>query len=177
MDGLKVQRELRMLHKTSQQFPARLQPGEFLKEGGPEVVRIGRGEVRQASVLGVAPYRFVGIELRRVGRELRSDDSRVFAEKVPDYSCSLVNVASVPDDRHWPTQVTTKKLEKLDDVLSSYVLVVWHQLEVQTKAVSHRAQGDRTDCGDSIMAVPAPVDRRFPTRRVRSPDEGRKHEA
>ncbi len=166
-----------MLDKPSQKFFARLQPRELLEKAGSQVVGICWREVGAASVLRVAPDALIRIEFRRVRGKLSGYDSPVLAKEVADDASSLVDVASVPDDRHRPTQVTAEKSKKLDDVFGSHVLVVWHQFEVQPEPLSYGAQGDRTDRRDPVSAIPASLDRRLAAWSVRPSHERRKHEA
>lgn len=166
-----------MRDKPSQKFLTRPQPRELFDEAESQVVGICRGEIRQTCVLCVAPDALIRIEFRRVRGKLSGNDSPVLAKEVADDASSLVDVASVPDDRHRPTQVTPEKSKKLDDVCGAHVLVVRHQFEIQPEPLSYGAQGDRTDRRDPVSAIPASLDRRLAAWSVRPSHEGRKHEA
>ena len=73
--------------------------------------------------LGQRPYPFVGIELRRVGREVFDMQARVlpqqFLQRFP-----MVGTRVVQQSNHWPFQMAQQMAEKLTDFFLSDVLEV-----------------------------------------------------
>ena len=51
------------------------------------------------------------------------------------------------------------------------------ELEVETESMALGAYGDGADCRESVVAVPALLNRRLPTRRKGASSERREHEA
>ena len=123
------------------------------------------------------PNPFIGIQVRRIGRELIGFDTPVTAQELLHQSGSVVDVDPVPDDAQWSLELTGKKPKEVHDILCLYVPVVGQQLEVEPQPISTWADRDCADRRDPVVARPALLDGGLPSWRIGSADQGREHEA
>ena len=102
------------------------------------------------SAFGVGPDRFVGVELRGVGRKAFEMQSR---KPATDFSnpFSFVNAGVVPNHDDVPAEVAQQVPEELADLVVPDVLRM--ALEVQADAPTPGSQRDARDHGDAIMPV------------------------
>jgi hypothetical protein len=113
-----------------------------------------RGDVVGATVgetpFGVGPDRFVGVELRGIGRKVFEMQP---GKPMADFSnpFSLVNACVVPDDKDVPAKVAQQVPEEFADRVVSDVFRV--ASEVQADAPTPGSNGDARNHGDAIMPV------------------------
>jgi len=96
-------------------------PRQGRDHGGLEGVEIGRSEVREIAVLGVAPDLLGRVEVRRVGREPLDDDPPIPGQPALD-ARRPVRAAPVPDERETARQVAMQRLEEPQDLGGSDVV-------------------------------------------------------
>lgn len=106
------------------------------------MLRVSGNAVCQAS-LEVRPDEFIGIELRRISREVKGFDSRIAFKELFDELCP-VKRASVPEKDDGSFEVTAKMSEELSDLFGPNVPVgIKAGVESQTLSLWR----DR-DCGN-----------------------------
>lgn len=149
------------------------QPLEFSHHVEREVVAIFRAAVRQPT-LRLPPHTFVGVEFRRVRRQVHEMQSGHAETELLDER-ALVNAQVVPDQHHRATQVTQQVLQELDGLHVVDVPVM--PLVVEADPSAPRAHRDPGDHRDAIMTLPVAKERRLPTRRPASCNRWSEHEA
>src|SRR5436190_21875965 len=125
--------------------------------------QVRRRVVAQPTVFRPAPHHLVWVQLRRVSRQVLGHDLRMLRQVRPYQLRLLVDTATVPHHRE-TRQVLPQPLEELHHVLAVEVLLVRQQLEKQPRPLLPRAERDGADGRDLVTPVPAPQDRRLPTR-------------
>ena len=85
------------------------------------MLKVFRYAVCQSS-FEVCPDKFVGVKFRRVSREVKVMDSRIFSKEFMDKLC-LMERTSVPEKNDGAFEVTAKMPEELSDLSCSNVLV------------------------------------------------------
>ena len=166
-----------MPDEACQEILAAAQLLEFQVHSAAKVMCIRRREVCQSRELGVTPDPLVGIQFRSVRRKSVCFDTDVAGQVLPDTSSLVVDVAPVPDDVEGLLDLATQLSQELDDVVRAHVPVRLEKVEVEAESAPLRTQRDRADGRDPIMAVPALLDGRLPSRGKRAPDERGEHEA
>jgi len=123
------------------------------------------------------PNSFVRIQLGRVRGKAMSANAAIASQELPDDPRIVMDVDPVPDNRQGPLNLESEASEKSDDVFGVDVSVVLEELEVETESMALGAYGDGADRRESVVAVPALLNRRLPTRRKGASSERREHEA
>ena len=124
------------------------------------------GEVIGATVgeapFGVGPDRFIGIELRGVGRKQLQMEPRKPAADFSDPFSSM-DAGVVPDHDDPPAEMAQEVAEKIAHLVVPDVLRV--TLEVQADALATGSDGDSRDHRDAIVPVAMTEEGRLPARR------------
>ena len=139
-----------------------------------KVPKVFRDAVCQSS-FEICPDKFIGVKLRRVSREVKGMDSRIFTKEPMDELCP-VKRTSVPEENNGALEVSTKMPEELSDLSSPDVPV-----DIETRVESKPFSFWRNrDSGDSRYLCPASSNdnsRSFPFDRPGSLDIGNKRES
>ena len=127
-----------------------------------EVVGTSVGQVS----FGMAPHPFVGIQLGRIGREIRHAEAAMAGEERPQHR-TLVNMAVIPQHDDGTAQLAQEVTEKRTRVGRANVVSM--DLEVESTAPPLGAQRHARDHGEAIMPLPMPQDRRVSAWCPRAP--------
>lgn len=120
------------------------------------------------------PDPFVGIELRRVGREIGQAESWVLLE-AGSHDRPAVNGAVVPDDDDGTSQMTQQGAQEVTRVRCPEILAM--QLEIEPAAPPRRTEREPRDDRHAIMCLPVAQDRRLAARRPGAAHGGDQEEA
>ena len=142
-----------------------------------EVMDVSGSKVTEASKLRMVPDSLIGIQLWRIGGKTVRVNAWVSSEELSHQSRVVVDFDPVPDDVQRPLNLAAEISEEPDDVLGVNVSVLLEELEVKTKPVALGAYGDGAYGRDSVVSVPALLNRRLATGRERASSERREHEA
>ena len=128
------------------------EPSKRPVKESPKVLEISGDAVCQTS-FEVCPYKFIRIKLRRVSREMKGMDSRVFSKEFMD-ELGPVERTSVPEKDDRSLEVSTKMPEELPDLSSPNVFVgVETRVESKTLFLGRDSNG-----GDSRYFCPSSGD-------------------
>src|SRR5512132_287362 len=108
-----------------------------------------RGEVRQATVLQVAPEEFHRVEVRRVRRKPDDVAARMSGEPGPD-ELVLVGAPTIPEQGDWPADVTGEMAQKPQD-LGTPNVAVRMQRQRQGDPPAPRRHDQRANAGDLLV--------------------------
>ena len=167
----------RMSNERREQLGLPVNPVELLDQDRPQFGGVLGCEVRQPAVLGVLPHRFVRIRLGGVARQLLRNDFRVTRQVGAHHLRAVVNLATVPQDRHRTGDVPAQLPQEGHRVLAVGVGVVGQEVEVQPQSSPLWADRHGADGRDPVVPVPALEDRRAPSRGERAADRRCEHEA
>lgn len=118
------------------------------------------------------PDQFLRIQLRRVCRETFRGDLRMTRQIGADNTCTIMDVASIPDDCQRAADMLVKLAQETHRVVGAGVCVVAQQRHKQVETLLSGTDRDRTDGRNSVVPVPRPQDRRFTARRIGPPHSG-----
>jgi len=166
-----------MPYETCKQILPPSEISELSLNSCSEVMNVTGRKVTEPGELRMVPDPLIGIELRSVGGKTVRLNVRVPGEELSHDSRVVVDVDPVPDDVQRPLNLAAEISKKADDVLGVNVSVVLEELEVKTKPVALGAYGDGAYGRDSVVSVPALLNRRLATGRERASSERREHEA
>ena len=122
-------------------------------ECGGDGRSIFRGEVRQTSVLEVAPDLLLWIELGGVAREPEGMPVWVFGEIGAD-GLVAVGLALVPQEDEMPRVVPAELAQEVEYLGAAYVLL-GVKGQVQRDATTPRRHDEGADARDLLMGTPA----------------------
>ena len=166
-----------MPNEAGQEILAAAQLFEFQLHGTAKVMCIRRREVCESPELGVIPDPLVGIEFRSICRKSVRSEAGVAGQVLPDTLSLVMDIAPVPDDVEGLLDLATQLSQELDNVVRPNVPVRLKKVEVEAESVPLRAQRNRANGGDPIVAVPALLDRGMSSRGKRAAHERGQHEA
>src|SRR5262245_3552469 len=166
-----------MPEECRQQLGPAMEPAEFLDQDPAQLGCVLGCEVGQPAVLGVLPHHLVGVGLGGIGGQRLGEDLRVLRQVGPHRLRAVVDVRSIPEDRHRPGQVPPQLLQECHRVLAVGVRVVGQQPEIQPQPSPLRAYGHGADRRDPVVAVPALQDRGLTPRGEGAADRRGEHEA
>ena len=130
-------------------------------------------EVRQVSVLGVAPDAFHGVEVRGVGWQPLDDDPLPGGQPGLDTLCP-VGAVSVPDERESAGKVPPECFKEPEDLCGSDVVGIHGPVEAES--ASPGSHGEGADRGEPVATVPLTEDGRLAAGRPGAADHRLEHE-
>lgn len=166
-----------MPDEGGQQVRSTVDSLQLLDQCRPQFERIFGSEVGEAAMLGMLPDHLVGIGLGCIAGELLGDDFGVIRQVGPDNFRAVVDVATIPENRHRPGDVSSQLFQERHDILTMDVLIVGHQVKIQSEPFSLGAHGHDADGRDPVVPIPALENRRLSSRGESATDRGREHEA
>jgi len=146
---------------------------EFLDDAQGEIEAI-RGTAVGQALLGEAPHPLVGVQFRSVGRQELEAQSPHSAAQLLD-RLATVHAEPIPDQNHWPAQVTEQIAQERDGFEAADVVVV--PLVVQAQSATRRADRDPGDHRDTVVPLRVGQGRRLAPRRPGPHHGGGEHEA
>jgi hypothetical protein len=150
---------------------------EFFDQDPAQLPRILGGEICQPGMLGVLPNVLVRIGLRGVGWQALGNNLRMCCQVRLHSPRTVVDVRSVPEDRHRPANMLVQLLQECHRVLAMSVGVVGQQPEVKSQVSALGADRHGADGRDAIVPIPGLQDRCVATRGEGPADRGSQHES
>jgi len=122
----------------------------------------------------VIPHLLIWIELRRISREPLDMKPRVEAEKL-FYLLAIMDSAAIPQEHNVPSNLLQEVAQEEDHLVLRNVLSV--EMGVEVDALASMGDGDRRDCGHSVVTVAVPDDGCLAARCPGSTDVGHQKES
>ncbi len=165
--------KIRLLDAAPQFRPRRSDGVQRLGELDQQLQAVVGTAVGQPA-LGKRPDALVGIELRRVGREMLDMEPRMSPPQLTQ-RISLVGCRVVQQHDHVPGQVPQERAQEPTDLDLPDVGQV--QVVEEAQALATRADGDAGDDRDLVAPIAMAVDRRLTARRPGAQDGGDQEES
>src|SRR5271154_2460117 len=166
-------RQFRRVDAAPKKLWRMLQVEEFLPNTGFQLVDVLWCRIGERS-FGLGPNLLIGIEFRRIGREVMKMEAAASTQVQAD-GLVPVDFGAVPQEHNLAAEVPEEQTKKLDDPPAVDVLAV--APEIHADPLASRGNRDRGDDRDPVVPVAMSQDRRLSDRRPGLTGVGGEHEA